>query len=65
MEIFCWKEGNRPERVKATTGSKPGSEIWHRVEVMEICCSKERNWEERAKATTGSKAAGSKADRGN
>ena len=26
MEIFCWKERNRPERVKAKTGS----EIRHR-----------------------------------
>ena len=55
MEICCWKERNRPERIKAATGSKAGSEIRDRSH-GDMLLEREE-WAERAKAITGGKAA--------
>jgi hypothetical protein len=55
MEICCWRERNRPERVKATTGSKAGSEIRDRTH-GDMLLEREE-CAERAKVITGGKAA--------
>jgi hypothetical protein len=55
MEICCWKERNRPERIKATTVSKAGSEIRDRSH-GDMLLEREE-WAERAKVITGGKAA--------
>jgi hypothetical protein len=54
MEICCGKDRNRPERVKATTGSRAGSEIRDRSH-GDMLLEREE-WAERAKAITGGKA---------
>ena len=56
MEICCWKERNRPERLKATTGSKAGSEIRDRSH-GDMLLEREE-WAERAKVITGAKQHG-------